>query len=350
MLQICFTQEGVGIIRAVEDGLNCVALTLAVIALGLRSVGVFFKKIKKACLTWLEIFIVVCSSCVHISLQRKSPLSALLYLSLWLSPVDGSGSKPVVTNYSCQELNRDFSDLFLKALDDTETRIGDEVDDVFDEISLGPFGTSLIVGEHIFNFRADVFEKLFGMSGERAEWINGATSDDISIPTMLSTNIADVAGIDRLNVTCVLLNDMYTVDVIVQGSINVDGDIAPQVTLLPAQYFHPLGLNVSTFDVEYELKMPFALYRNKIVHLGETQAKLSVQLDASISESLPILVNKSIDFNGVFGLNASLSYSSIQGITPVGSFVADLIADLAGQSYVGLKAEDDDLFDYNPRE
>jgi hypothetical protein len=264
--------------------------------------------------------------------------------------INGSGSKPVVINYSCQELNREFSDLFLKALGDIETRIGVEVDDVIDEIGLGLFGTSLIVGE-LFNFRADMFEKLFGTSGERSKWINGTTSDDISILAMLSTNIANVAGIDRLNVTCILLNDMYTVDIIVQGSINVDGDIDPQVTLLPAQYFHPLGLNVSTFDVEYELKMPFALYRgiNKIVHLGETQAKLSVQLDASISESLPILVDDSIDFNGVFGLNASLSYSSIQGITPVGSFVADLIADLAGQ-YVGLKAEDDDIFDYNPRE
>ena len=358
VLQFCLVQKGVGIIQAVKDGMNCVhtvavyvSMTI-VFAFGLLSVGTSFKKFKNAYHKWLTNVLLACACCVHISRQRKFPLSGLLYLSLWLSPVVGSGS-PVATG-SCQGLDQEkFSNLFLAALDKLDKRVGDEVDNIFDEIGLGPFGTSLSVGD-IYNFRAGLFEKLFGTNEERTAWINNTTSPTIDIRAKLNENIANDIGIDRLNVTCVLLNDTYMFDLTVHGSISSVDFIDPQVTLLPPASFPRLGLNVSTLGARYELTLPFTLYHgvNKIAHLGETQAKLSLQLNASISEILPILLNKNITFNGVFNLNAIYSYSSIQGTSSFGSFSADLetdVADLAGKK-VALKAQDDNIFDDNPRE
>ena len=356
VLQFCLVQEGVGIIQAVEDGLICmhtvaadVSMTI-VVAFGLLSVGISFKKFTNVYLKWLANVLLACSYCVHISHQRKFPLSGLLYLSLWLSPVVGSDS-PVTTDYGCQELEREkFSNLFLTALDKLEKRV-DEVDDIFDEIGLGPLGDSLSVGD-IFNFKAGLFEKLFGTSEERTGWINETSSTIIDIHAKLNENIDKVSGIDRLNVTCVLLNDdTYTLDLTVHGSISSVDSTYPEVMLLPPGSFPRLGLNVSTLEAGYELTLPFTLYNgvNKIAHLGETRAKLSLELNASISEILPILSNENITFNGMFNLNALHSYSSIHGTSPLGSFSANLESDVADLS-VALKARDDNIFDDNPRE
>jgi hypothetical protein len=340
--------------------LKCAVHTLATcasviinLALGLLPVGIFFKKIKKACHKWPANVLVACSSCVRISHQRKSPLSALLYLALWFSPVVGSGN-PIATNYKCPSLDGKFSVLFLKALDEIEARISGEVDDAVDEIGLGPFGTSVIVGEDIYNFKADLIEKLFGTSGERATWIDGTATSSIDIPARLNANIANIIGIGGMNVTCVLSDDTesYMVDLIVHGSIQSADFIDPQITLLPLESFPPLGLVDFTIDIRYLLKLPFTLYHgiNKIVHLGETEAKLSVQLDASISELLPILFNESINFFGDLKLNASFAYSSIHGFSPFGNFDVELSAVIEDHGGAGLKAKDDNIFDDNPRE
>ena len=76
VLQFCLVQEGVGIIQAVEDGLICmhtvaadVSMTI-VVAFGLLSVGISFKKFTNVYLKWLANVLLACSYCVHISHQR----------------------------------------------------------------------------------------------------------------------------------------------------------------------------------------------------------------------------------------------------------------------------------------
>ena len=145
---------------------------------------------------------------------------------------------------------------------------------------------------------------------------------------------------------------MYTVDLTINGSIPSLslGELVPQITLLPPGTFLPMGLKDVTVGANYVVHLPFKLYPgNKIVHLGETKAVLTVQVDASISEMLPILSSKDISFIGEFGLEGSYTYSSIQGFLPSGSFDASLDADLDG-NMVGLKARDNDIFDNSPRE
>ena len=276
----------------------------------------------------------------------------LLYLTLWLSSFVGRVS-PVVLSNNCQTLPTEFSNLFLTALDELEDRLSDDVDIIFDEAGLGPFGTSLLAG-NIYNFRTGLFEQLFGTSNGREAWINDTKGSAIDISTKLNTNVISAIGVDSLDITYVLLPDKkYIVDLTVHGSlpsVSLDG-LDPQISLLPPGSFLPMGLNASTVGIGYDVKMPFTLYHgfNKFVHHGETQAILSVHVDASISETLPILSNKSISFHGIFDFDASHSYSSIHGFVPSGRFYAILNSVLKGNE-VGLNAHDDDIFDSNPCE
>jgi hypothetical protein len=280
--------------------------------------------------------------------HKKSSLYGLLYLNVWLSSVVGS-----VNPNNCQPLPADISNLFLTALDNLETRFSDDVDIVFEEAGLGPLGTSLWVGD-IYNFRSDLFEKLFGTSNERELWINDAKDSSLDISTKLNANVKSVIGADddSLNLSCVSLPEVYTVDLTINGSIPSLslGELVPQIALLPPGTFLPMGLKDVTVGANYVVHLPFKLYPgNRIVHLGETKAVLTVQVDASISEMLPILSSKDISFIGEFGLEGSYTYSSIQGFLPSGSFDASLDADLDG-NMVGLKARDNDIFDNGPRE
>jgi hypothetical protein len=271
-----------------------------------------------------------------------------LHLSLLVSPVFGG--------VSCDDLPREFSDLFLSALDEIETRVSDEVDSVFDEIGFGPLGTSLLVHD-IYNFKAGLFQNLFGTKEERNLWINGTTGTVIDIYEELNANIANVTGNASLNVSCFLsdtdgdaLDDKYVMDLTVRGSLPSLDSLVPKVTILPSQSFPSFVLNVSAIDVEYELKLPLTLYRgiNKLFLLGDTQAALALNFDAAISESLPILLSENITFAGAFDFGALLSYSAINGCSSSGSFSTSLVADIDG-SYVGFRAQDDNIFDSNPR-
>jgi hypothetical protein len=280
--------------------------------------------------------------------HKKSPLYGLLYLNIWLSSVVGS-----VNPNNCQPLPANISNLFLTALDNLEARFSNDVDIVFEEAGLGPLGTSLWIGD-IYNFRGDLFEKLFGTSNERELWINNAKDSSLDIYTKLNANVQSVIGADHdsLTLSCVSLPEMYTVDLTINGSIpNLSlGELVPQIALLPPGAFLPMGLKDVTVGANYVVHLPFKLYpRNKIAHLGETKAVLTVRVDASISEMLPILPSENISFIGDFDLEGSYSYSSIQGFLPSGSFDASLDADLDG-NMIGLKAHDNDIFDNNPRE
>lgn len=280
--------------------------------------------------------------------RGRSVVSALLFLTLIASPAIGSNG--------CENLPREFANLFMSALDALEVRVTDEVDTAFDEIGLGPFGNSLLV-RNLIDFKAGLFEELFGTKDERTKWINGTTVSAIDIYNELNANVADVIGNAILDITCVFsdtdgdaVNDKYMVDLTVRGSIPSPASLEPTITLLPPQSFPSLGLDVSAINVVYELHMPLTLYRglNKIFLLGETQAVLALDLSASISESLPILSNKNITFSGDFDFGASLSYSSIQGLSSSGTFNAILDAKVANK-YVGVRAHDDDIFDTIPR-
>ena len=120
----------------------------------------------------------------------------------------------------------------------------------------------------------------------------------------------------------------------------------PKVTFLPPQSFPSLILDVSSVDVGYELKLPLSLYRglNKLFLLGKTQATLFVDLTAATSEDLPILSNVNITFDGDFDFNATLSYSSIQGISSSGQFNSKLSVEVFDK-FVGIRAQDVNIFD-----
>lgn len=271
----------------------------------------------------------------------------LLHLTLLATPVLGEGS--------CDDLPIEFSDLFLSALDAIETRVSDEVDTVFDEIGLGPLGDSLLVRD-IYNFKSGLIENLFGTKEERTSWINGTTGSGIDIYEALNSNITNVVGYESFNVSCLIsdtdndaVNDKYVMDLTVRGSIPSVDSLLPKAMLLP-QPFPSFGLVISASDGDYEFKLPLTLYRglNKLFQLGETQATLALDFTAAISESLPILSNASITFSGAFDFGALLSYSSIHGPTSSGSFSTNLSA-VVGDSYVGVRSHDVNIFDSNPR-
>jgi hypothetical protein len=273
---------------------------------------------------------------------RTTVATLLLHITLLISPTVGGNI--------CDILPREFADLFMSALDALETRVADEVDAAFEEIGLGPFGNSLLA-HNLYDFKDGMFDELFGTKVERTAWINGTTGSAIEVYKNLNANIINVVGDASLVVTCVSEEDKYTMDLTVHGKLLSIG--APEelrVTLLPSEYFLPLGLNVAAIDVEYALKMPFSLYRglNKIFLLGETQATLSVNIASAISESIPILSNADITFDGNFDFNATLSYSSIEGLSSYGRFNSKLTAEVFDK-YVGIRAQDGNIFDTVPR-
>ncbi len=272
-------------------------------------------------------------------------VTLLLHLTLMISPAVGGNT--------CENLPREFADLFMSALDALETRVADEVDAAFGEIGLGPFGNSLLP-HNLLDFKADLFEELFGTKDVRTAWINGTTGSAIEVYKKLNANIINVVGDASLDVKCVTEEDKYRMDLTVSGSIPYVDALpyvtASSVTLLPPQSFPSLSLNASTIYVGYELKVPLSLFRglNKLFLLGETQATLSVDLAAAISEDLPILSNASISFDGRFDLDAALSYSSIQGLSSSGRFNSTLSAEVFDK-FVGLRAQDGNIFDAVPR-
>jgi hypothetical protein len=251
---------------------------------------------------------------------------------------------------SCENLPRDFADIFVSALDALETRVADGVGPAFDDIGLGLLGGSLLVHD-VYDFKAGLFDKLFGTKEERAAWLNGTTGEDIDFYNTLTANTVNVVGDASLDVTCVTEPDRFILDLTVRGSLLSIGALEElRATLLPPQSFPSLGLNVSNIDVEYELNLPLSLYSglNKLFQLGETQASLAINFTAAISESLPILSNENITFSGAFDFGASLSYSSIQGLASSGRFSTNLGAQVS-DNYVGIRAQDDNIFDSNPR-
>ena len=250
---------------------------------------------------------------------------------------------------TCENLPRDFADLFTSALDELETLVADNVDKSFDEIGLGPLGGSLLV-HNLYDFKAGLFDKLFGTKAERSAWINGTAESEIELYNKLNANIANVVGNASLDVTCVSETDKFILDLTVRGSQSIGALEELKLTLLPVQSFPSLSLNVSMVDVEYELKLPLSLYNglNKLYQLGETQSSLAVRFTATINETLPNISTKSVAFSGDFDFGASLSYSSIQGLASSGRFSTNLVAEVSG-NYVGIRGQDDNIFDSNPR-
>lgn len=272
----------------------------------------------------------------------RTMLAVLLHLTFMIPPVIGGSI--------CENLPKTFADLFMSALDELEIRVADEVGKAFDEIGLGPVGDSMSV-HTVYDFKAGLFEELFGTKAERTAWINGTTGSAIDVYKKLNANIANVVGDASLTAKCVVESDKYTMDLTVRGSLPATGALEDlKVTLLPPQSFSSLGLTVPKIDVEYELELPLSIHHgiNKLFLLGETQASLVVNITGEISEALPILSNENVTFSGAFDLGASLSYSSIQGLASSGRFSTQLGAKVSDTS-VGIRAQDDDIFDSIPR-
>ncbi|KAL3759073.1 hypothetical protein ACHAWU_008682 [Discostella pseudostelligera] len=272
----------------------------------------------------------------------RTMLAVLLHLTFMFPPVIGGSI--------CESLPGNFKDLFMSALDKLEIRVADEVDKAFDEIGLGPVGDSLLV-RNVYDFKAGLFEELFGTKAERTAWINGTTGSAIDVYKKLNANIANVVGDASLTAKCVAESDKYTMDLTVRGSLPATGALEDllKVTLLPPQSFSSLGLTAPKIDVEYELELPLSIHHgiNKLFLLGEIQASLVVNITGEISEALPILSNENVTFSGAFDLGASFSYSSIKGLASSGRFSTKLDAKVSDTS-VGIRAQDDDIFDSIP--
>ena len=258
-----------------------------------------------------------------------------------------------------------FNPYFQAALDDIESTFETKVVGGLDDIGFGPIADLSI--NNLVDFKANVFEPLFGDAAERTAWIDVAS--DLDVKAQLESQLNAIIGDNvQLTMTCELettddleegeLPYRFAMELVLSGDVlGADlnlGALSPQIAILPENTFDPLDLTIDTLTAHYVLKLPLTMdaKRRKFM-VGEVTIDFSAMLSTSVSQSIPLTDTVSQNFAGNLLIDASLSYSSVKDWAYTASFETSLTAETSvGTSVANLRliAVDDDLFDDKPRE
>lgn len=236
-----------------------------------------------------------------------------------------------------------------------------------DDIGFGPIA-SLSIND-IIDFKASVFDPLFGDPTERNTWIN--VTSDLDITAQLESQLNGIVGdAQELSMTCELevtddidenegeLAYRFAMEFVLSGNIlGADlnlGVLSPKIAILPENMFESLDLTIDALSANYVLKLPLTMdeKRRKFM-IGEITVDFNVDLSTTVSQSIPLTETISQNIGGNMVITANFYYSSVKDWAYMASFEAGLTAETAVGTEVanlGLIAKDDDLFDNKPRE